>query len=259
VKVLEDFGFCVSRAYVNRLFRSWGLRWKKVQKKHPNKFTAENQLHYQQYLHFIASHTSWEHLKFLDESHFVNKGNKTSCKLNILDLVRQRALSAKGEPAISVHSRDISLNETYSVTLLCSINNDHPIVLSCRQESNTQYDFLGFVKSCVELGYLEHGDFLILDNATIHKGQDIAQQLCFILESKQIKIIYLPTYSPELNPCELIFANVKRQFRDQRTEGDFRQCIYRAFQAVPFETILNYYIKCITIDSLDEGDDEYAE
>lgn len=49
---------------------------------------------------------------------------------------------------------------------------------------------------------------LIMDNAQIHK----AQITRIIAEILNINIIYLPPYSPFLNPIEKVWADIKREF-----------------------------------------------
>lgn len=50
---------------------------------------------------------------------------------------------------------------------------------------------------------------VILDNASFHKSPLLA------IEAKKhgVKIIYLPAYSPDLNPIEKFWANLKRNIR----------------------------------------------
>ena len=48
---------------------------------------------------------------------------------------------------------------------------------------------------------------LVLDNARIH-GDESFQRLAVYLE---VHVVYLPPYSPHLNPCELFF-NCMKQF-----------------------------------------------
>lgn len=52
------------------------------------------------------------------------------------------------------------------------------------------------------------GDTLVVDNARIHKARDIVPTLRAALAAAGVRMLFLPTYSPELNPCELIFAQV---------------------------------------------------
>lgn len=72
---LETLDVSVSKEYIRRIFKSWGLSWKKAQYKHPNRYTSRNLQYYKKYLRWTSLLSSWKHVKFLDESHFVNKGN----------------------------------------------------------------------------------------------------------------------------------------------------------------------------------------
>ena len=53
---------------------------------------------------------------------------------------------------------------------------------------------------------------VIADNASVHK--------CLVKTCANVK--YLPTYSPQLNPVELYFQNVKAQLRKSSTIYSFR-------------------------------------
>jgi transposase len=50
---------------------------------------------------------------------------------------------------------------------------------------------------------------LVMDNAGIHRGGDVAR-LC---HDAGVRVIYLPPYCPELNPIELCFSQVKINLR----------------------------------------------
>lgn len=56
---------------------------------------------------------------------------------------------------------------------------------------------------------------LILDNARFHQ----AKQLKLIAEEKGHQLLFLPPYSPDLNPIEKSFANLKkrRKYADPNT------------------------------------------
>ena len=105
---------------------------------------------------------------------------------------------------------DLGLDSTYSVTLLTTVDPaaPHPIVFDMRDESNSASDFLTVVKYWIENGHLTQGDYLIVDNATIHVSDEIAEELNHILDSSGVTMILLPTYSPELNSFELVFKEV---------------------------------------------------
>lgn len=54
------------------------------------------------------------------------------------------------------------------------------------------------------------GQVLILDNASFHKSKE-SQKL---IESAGCKILFLPPYSPDLNPIEKYWANMKKKVRE---------------------------------------------
>lgn len=53
-------------------------------------------------------------------------------------------------------------------------------------------------------------DILIMDNASWHKTKKVLN----FLEENRIKYIFQPPYSPDLNPIEHYWANMKRKIRN---------------------------------------------
>ena len=56
---------------------------------------------------------------------------------------------------------------------------------------------------------LPKDSYIIMDNASFHKGEEIEE----IIKSAGVNLIYLPTYSPDLNPIEKKWAQVKSYYR----------------------------------------------
>jgi transposase len=95
-------------------------------------------------------------------------------------------------------------------------------------------------------GFLERGDILVCDNAPVHKGVDSLPKLSRFLAAKGIQLWFLPKYSPELNPCELVFAQVKNWLRRHRNHNEkFYVDLARAFSNVSLDNMQNYYRRCI--------------
>ncbi len=53
------------------------------------------------------------------------------------------------------------------------------------------------------------GQYVVMDNASFHKSQKTKE----LIESVGCKVIFLPPYSPDLNPIEKFWANMKRWIR----------------------------------------------
>jgi transposase len=58
-------------------------------------------------------------------------------------------------------------------------------------------------------GTLKKGDMVILDNLSSHKSEKAAA----ILKARGAWFLYLPPYSPDLNPIEMAFAKLKAHLR----------------------------------------------
>jgi len=50
---------------------------------------------------------------------------------------------------------------------LLRLDEEHPVSLDLREETNTQWDFLAFIIYLLEENFLSTGDILILDNAKV--------------------------------------------------------------------------------------------
>jgi transposase len=61
----------------------------------------------------------------------------------------------------------------------------------------------------VLLPQLRPGDVVVLDNLSSHKRASTRASI----ESAGVTLLFLPPYSPDLNPIEMIFAKVKQALR----------------------------------------------
>ena len=56
---------------------------------------------------------------------------------------------------------------------------------------------------------LKPGQVVILDNASFHKSKKLKE----LAEAAKCELLYLPPYSPDLNPIEKFWANLKAKIR----------------------------------------------
>jgi transposase len=75
---------------------------------------------------------------------------------------------------------------------------------------------------------LRPGQYVIMDNASFHKSQRTKE----LIESVGCKLIFLPPYSPDFNPIEKFWANMKRWIKSKiDLVGDMYQTIAEFFLA----------------------------
>ena len=83
------------------------------------------------------------------------------------------------------------------------------------------------------------GTCILLDNASIHKGEDVRA----VAQAKGFTLCYTPPYSPEMNPIELVFGAIKQRYYRQRLSwpGDFTSLILDSLHAGTPITVQNCF------------------
>ena len=75
---------------------------------------------------------------------------------------------------------------------------------------------------------LKPGQVVIMDNASFHKSQKTQK----LIESVNCSVIFLPPYSPDLNPIEKFWANMKRWIKSNITQfSQLYEVIIQFFRA----------------------------
>ena len=74
-------------------------------------------------------------------------------------------------------------------------------------------DFLQFIKLDL-LPKLKKGDVVVMDNLNYHHREEVQE----MIESVGARVEYLPVYSPEFNPIEMMWSQLKSLVCKFRTE-----------------------------------------
>ena len=87
---------------------------------------------------------------------------------------------------------------------------------------------------------LRYGDTVIMDNLPAHKVQGVQEAI----EAVGASLRYLPPYSPDFNPIEMVFSKLKALLRaaEARTMPDLWQAIANALKRFSPNECRNYLI-----------------
>lgn len=73
---------------------------------------------------------------------------------------------------------------------------------------------------------LRPGDVVVMDNLSSHKRPRVRE----LIEAAGARLVFLPPYSPDLNPIEMIFAKIKQTLRTLAFRT--RDALWNAMQSV---------------------------
>ena len=85
----------------------------------------------------------------------------------------------------------------------------------------------------------KRGDIVIIDNLPAHKGDAVQK----VIETARARLLYLPKYSPDLNPIEQAFSKLKALLRKaaERTIPGLCRRIGKLIAAFSARESANYF------------------
>jgi len=101
--------------------------------------------------------------------------------------------------------------------------------------------FIAYVTH-VLLKELRSGDVVVMDNLPAHKVAGVRA----IIEGIGAKLMYLPPYSPDFNPIEKAFSQIKAFLKKTaaRTKEKLDAAIAAAIDVVSAQNAINYFATC---------------
>ena len=89
---------------------------------------------------------------------------------------------------------------------------------------------------------LQPGQLVVMDNLGAHRPKRVRE----LIEGKGCEIVYLPSYSPDLNPIEEAFSKVKHILRKIGARGKeaLVEAMGRALGAVSTEDVRGFFAHC---------------
>jgi len=131
-------------------------------------------------------------LVFIDESGFDTK------------MTRRFGRAARGVPCVGAVPHGHWRNNTFIAGLRCD-RIDAPMLIEGAMDGEA---FCAWVERMLA-PTLSAGDIVICDNLSVHKNA----QARAAIEARGAELRFLPAYSPDLNPIEMVFAKIKTLVR----------------------------------------------
>lgn len=164
-------------------------------------------------------------LVFLDES-----GVST-------DMTRHYARAKTDERAVD----STPVNTPCSTTVLSSIRLDGKAAYTIYQGGTTAERFAVYLQDTL-LPTLSKDDIIVMDNMRSHHARVVKD----ILDASGIRYLYLPPYSPDLNPIEKMWSKIKAYLRKEkvRIASALPDAVEKAFSTVTASDCLGWFRSC---------------
>ena len=98
--------------------------------------------------------------------------------------------------------------------------------------------FRAYVTQCLAPS-LKPGDIVVMDNLSSHKVSGVVEAI----EAVGASVLYLPPYSPDLNPIELMWSKIKATLRKLkvRAKALLDEAIVQAFSGISLTDISGWF------------------
>lgn len=152
-------------------------------------------------------------------------------------MTRDYARAPKGERAHAAVPR----NRGHVTTLIGALTKEGLRAMMTVEGATDTAVFLAFVEQ-VLLPVLRPGDIVVLDNLGAHKPECIRR----CIEAAGAHLLFLPPYSPDLNPIELCWSKLKALLKGwaARTRHDLDSAIAECMRLITASDAVAWFHHC---------------
>ncbi len=102
--------------------------------------------------------------------------------------------------------------------------------------------FEAYVERVLAPSSLRPGQVVVMDNLSAHKGEEVRE----LIEGQGCEVLFLPPYSPDLNPIEEAFSKIKGLLRtaQARTKEALIEAMGTAISVVTVKDAQGFYEHC---------------
>jgi transposase len=153
------------------------------------------------------------------------------------NMTRLRGRSVKGERLVA----KVPHGHWKTTTLIAALGHQGMRCSMTLDGAVNRDAFEAFVKQIL-LPTLSRGDIVVMDNLSSHKGTAVKQ----LIESVGATALYLPPYSPDLNPIEMAFAKLKQLMRSaaHRTTEALWSDVQRMLDSITASDTVGFFRHC---------------
>ena len=89
---------------------------------------------------------------------------------------------------------------------------------------------------------LRPGDVVIMDNLSPHKSAETLS----LIQQLGAEVLFLPAYSPDLNPIEKMWSKLKEFLRsaEARSRPSLIEAIASALETITAQDVINWFVSC---------------
>jgi transposase len=129
----------------------------------------------------------------------------------------------------------------HTTTMISSIRLDGSTACMALEGTTDTESFRAYVGQ-VLLPTLRPGDLVVMDNLSPHKSDPTLE----LITNAGAQVLFLPAYSPDLNPIEKMWSKVKALLRgaEARTPADLITAIGQALAKVTAQDALGWFTSC---------------
>jgi transposase len=153
-------------------------------------------------------------------------------------MTRLYARAPRGERAYGRVPRNRGKNET----LIASITLGAAMGASMTVEGGTDAAALETYVEHLLAPTLGEGQVVVLDGLGAHRTDKVRE----LIEARGAELLFVPSYSPDLNPIEEAFSKIKNLVRkaQARTRGALVEAIASAISALTLEDVAGWFAHC---------------
>src|SRR5215510_11102827 len=153
------------------------------------------------------------------------------------NMVRLNGWGPRGERLVA----DAPMGHWETVTFIAGLRQTGIVAPMLIKGAMNGEAFLAYIEQCLA-PTLRRRDIVAIDNVSFHKVAGVQEAV----EARGAELRYLPQYSPDLNPIELVFHPLKAMLRKaaERTVNGLERCVRSFIRGLKPSECAGYFRHC---------------